>query len=42
MHRRFNLQTSKDGFVAKHINKLNIIVSQLSYMELNLKIKLKY
>ena len=35
IQRLFNLQMSKDGSVADHINEFNMIVSQLSSVEIN-------
>ena len=41
MRRFFNLQMSKDGSVVDHINELNMIVSQLSLVEINFEDKIK-
>ena len=34
MQRLFNLQMSKSGYIANHINEFNMIVSQLSSVEI--------
>ena len=41
MRRLFNLQMFEGGFVADHINEFNMIVSQLSSMEINFEDEIK-
>ena len=41
MRRLFNVQISEGGFVAGHINKFNMIVSQLSLVEINFEDEIK-
>ena len=41
MRRLFNLQTSEGGSVADHINEFNMIVSQLSSVEINFDDEIK-
>ena len=41
MRRLFNLQMSKGGFVAGHINKFNMTTSQLSSVEINFEDEIK-
>ena len=37
MRRLFNLQMSENGSVSDHINKFNMIVSQLNFVDINCK-----
>ena len=41
MQRLFNLQMSEGGSVAHHINEFNMIISQLSLVEINSKDEIK-
>ena len=41
MWRLFNLQMSEDGSVVDHINEFNMIVSQLSSVEINFEDEIK-
>ena len=41
MQRLFNLQMSEDGYVVDHINEFNMIVSQLSSVEINFDDEIK-
>ena len=41
MRRLFNLQMSEGGHVADHINEFNMIISQLSSVEINFKDEIK-
>ena len=41
MRRLFNLQMSEGGPVADHINEFNMIISQLSSVEINFKDEIK-
>ena len=41
MRRLFNLQMSKGGFVVDHISEFNMIVSQLSLVEINFDDEIK-
>ena len=41
MWRLFNLQISEGGPVADHINEFNMIISQLSLVEINLEDEIK-
>ena len=41
MRRLFNLQMSEGGFVVDHINGFNMIISQLSSVEINFEDEIK-